>query len=121
MPISAPLKTRFFQQLRNIFFLSLVLSSCTVLKKHQKGKSFVTKNSIEVKGGKFTKDELLALKSRLNAQLDDSSKINVVDKLFLWHFYTNPPAFDTSYAAKSAKEYAGLYAAPGLLQGPGQL
>ncbi|MGG9962409.1 BamA/TamA family outer membrane protein [Ferruginibacter sp. SUN106] len=103
MPISTPLKTRFFQQLRNIFFLSLVLSSCTILKKHQKGKPFVTKNSIEVKGGKFTKDELIALKSRLNAQLDDSSKINVVDKLFFWHFYTNPPAFDTSYASKSAK------------------
>src|SRR6185295_16740031 len=103
MPISAPLQTRFFQQLRNIFFLSLVLSSCIVPKKYQKDKPFVTKNTIEVKGGKFTKDELIALKSRLNAQLDDSAKINVVDHYFIRHVYNSPPAFDTAYAGRSAR------------------
>jgi outer membrane protein insertion porin family len=103
MPPSAPLKTRFFQHLRNILFLSLVLSSCIVPKKYQKGKPFVTKNSIEVKGGKFTRDEMIALKSRLNAQLDDSSKINVVDHYFIRHVYNNPPVFDTNSAALSAR------------------
>ncbi len=112
MPISIPHKTRFFQQLRNIFLLSiflplLIFTSCKpfgIIPKHyQKDKPFVTKNSIEVKGGKFTKDELIALKSRLNAQLDDSSKINVVDHYFFRHVYNSPAAFDTASAAKSAK------------------
>jgi outer membrane protein insertion porin family len=103
MPISAPHKTSFFQLLKNIFFLSLVLSSCIVPKKYQKDKPFVVKNSIEVKGGNFTKDEKIALKSRLNAQLDDSSKVNVVDKYFIRHVYNKPPVFDTASAAKSAK------------------
>ena len=103
MPISTPDKTWFFQQLKNIFFLSLILSSCIIPKKYQKDKPFVTKNSFEVKGGNFTKDETIALKSRLNAQLDDSSKINVVDKYFIRHVYNSPPAFDTSSAAQSVK------------------
>jgi outer membrane protein insertion porin family len=103
MPISAQLHTRFFQQLRNIFFLSVVLSSCIVPKKYQKDKPFVTKNTIEVKGGKFTNDELIALKSRLNAQLEDSAKINVVDHYFIRHVYNSPPAFDTAYAGRSAR------------------
>lgn len=103
MPVSAPFKTRFVQQLRNIFFLSLMLSSCIVPKKYQKDKPFITKNTIEVKGGKFTKDELIALKSRLNAQLEDSAKINVVDHYFIRHVYTSPPAFDTAYAGRSAR------------------
>jgi outer membrane protein insertion porin family len=86
-------------------FISMVvlLPACTILKKEQKGKPFIVKNSFEVKGGNFSKDELTALKSRLNTQLEDSAKINVVDKLFLWHFYESPAAFDTVYAARSAK------------------
>ncbi|MFM2326109.1 MAG: hypothetical protein RIR31_311 [Bacteroidota bacterium] len=103
MPISARFKTSFFQQLKNIFFLSLALSSCIVPKKYQKDKPFVTKNNIEVKGGSFTKDELIALKSRLTAQLDDSSEINIVDHYFVRHVYNNPAAFDTASAAQSAR------------------
>ncbi len=103
MPVSTSLKFMFFQQIRNIFFLSLVLSSCYIPKKYQKDKPFVIKNRIEVKGGNFTKDELIALKSRLNAQLDDSSKINVIDKLFFLHYYNKPAVFDTASAAKSAR------------------
>jgi outer membrane protein insertion porin family len=103
MPISTRFKLSFFQLLKNIFFLSLVLSSCVIAKKYQKDKPFVVKNSIEVKGGYFTKDEKSALKARLNAQLDDSSKVNVVDKYFIRHVYNSPPAFDTASAAKSAR------------------
>jgi outer membrane protein insertion porin family len=103
MPISTPDKTRFFQHLKNIFFLSLILSSCYVPKHYQKDKPFITDYSIEVKGGKFTKDETIALKSRLSDQLDDSAKVNVVDKYFIRHVYNNPPAFDTAYAGQSAR------------------
>lgn len=86
-----------------VLLITVLLPACTILKKEQKGKPFIVKNSYEVKGGHFTKDELLALKSRLNTQLEDSSKINVVDKLFFWHIYEKPAAFDTVYAAVSAK------------------
>ncbi|MGC4103953.1 translocation and assembly module lipoprotein TamL [Ferruginibacter sp.] len=112
MPVSAPSKTLLIPQIKNVFFLSLILfsvflSSCRpfgiIQKNYQKGKPFVTKNSIEVKGGKFTKDELIALKSRLNAQLDDSSKINVVDHYFVRHVYNKPPVYDSFSAARSAK------------------
>ncbi len=103
MPLSTFPKSRLFQQLKNIFFLSLVLASCIVPKKYQKDKPFVTSNTFEVKGGNFNRDELIALKSRLNAQLDDSSKINVVDHYFIRHVYNKPAVFDTASAAKSAK------------------
>ncbi len=103
MPVSNPHKTRLLQQLKNIFFLSLVLSSCTIPKHYQKDKPFIIKNSIEVKGGNFTKDERTALKSRLNAQLDDSAKINMVDKFFFFHIYPKPAAFDSAAVGRSAR------------------
>ena len=103
MPISTPDKTRLFLQLKNIFFISLLLSSCIVPKHYQKDKPFITSYSIEVKGGKFTKDETGVLKSRLSDQLEDSAKVNVVDKYFIRHVYDNPPAFDTAYAGQSAR------------------
>ena len=103
MPISTPDKTLFFQQLKNIFFLSLLLSSCYVPKHYQKDKPFIIDYSIEVKGGNFTKDETIALKSRLGDQLDDSAKVSVVDKYFIRHVYNNPAAFDTAYAGQSAR------------------
>jgi len=101
-----PDKISFLQPLKYLLFVVLFLSSCTIVRKEQKGKPIITKNNIEVKGGKFTKDEQIALKSRLNTQLDDSAKINVVDKLFFWHIYNKPAAFDTAYAAQSARNMA---------------
>jgi outer membrane protein assembly factor BamA len=103
MPVSTPHKTRLLQQLKNILLLSLVLVSCTVPKRYQKNKPFILKNSIEVKGGNFTKLERLALKSRLNAQLDDSAKVNVVDKFFFFHIYPSPAAFDSQAVIRSAR------------------
>ncbi|HEX2684595.1 MAG TPA: hypothetical protein VHL77_11710, partial [Ferruginibacter sp.] len=89
--------------MRTLFFICLFLSSCTIAKKYQKGKPFVAKNNIEVKGGNFSNDERAILRSRLNAQLDDSSKINVIDKLFFWHVLVSPPAYDSNSAYKSAR------------------
>jgi outer membrane protein insertion porin family len=89
-----------------LFFIALgilMLPACHIVRKEQQDKPFTFKNSFEVKGEKFSKDELIALKSRLNAQLDDSAKVKVIDKLFFWHFYQNPPIFDTAYVARSAK------------------
>jgi outer membrane protein insertion porin family len=90
-------------QMKYTIFICLFIVSCTVPKKYQKGKPFITKNNIEVKGGNFSKEERVTLKQRLNAQLDDSSRINVIDKYFIRHVIISPPAYDSNSAAKSAR------------------
>ncbi|HRI25647.1 MAG TPA: BamA/TamA family outer membrane protein [Ferruginibacter sp.] len=87
---------------------SIFLSSCSwisfnIPRKHPKGKPFVFKNSIEVTGGNFTKDERATLKQRLNAQLDDSSRINTKDAWIFFHFIEHPPAYDSASANQSAR------------------
>ncbi|MBK6379947.1 MAG: hypothetical protein IPF72_09560 [Chitinophagaceae bacterium] len=84
-------------------FICLFIVSCTIPRKYQKDKPFVAKNKIEVKGGNFSKEERATLKQRLNAQLDDSSRIKVIDKLFFWHVLVSPPAYDSNSAAISAR------------------
>lgn len=93
--------TRLNDPLKGILCFLVFLSSCTIVKKYQKGKPFVAGNSIEVKEGNFNSDERNALKSRLNAQLDDSSKVTVIDKYFIRHIIDKPPAYDSSSAALS--------------------
>jgi outer membrane protein insertion porin family len=82
---------------------SILFSACTIPRKYQKGKPFVAKNTIEVKEGNFSKDERNTLKQRLNGQLDDSSKIKVIDKYFIRHVIMSPPAYDIASAALSTK------------------
>ncbi|MGB4843419.1 MAG: BamA/TamA family outer membrane protein [Ferruginibacter sp.] len=89
--------------MKYLIFICLFVGSCTIPKKYQKGKPFITKNNIEVKGGKFSKEERATLKQRLNAQLDDSSRIRVVDKYFIRHVIISPPAFDSNSALKSTR------------------
>ena len=88
---------------RTILFLSLIFSSCIVVKKYPKNKPYLIKNTIEVKGGNFTSNEKALLKQRLNAQLADSSRVNVVDKYFIRHVYTKPPAYDSAASGQSAR------------------
>ncbi len=92
-----------FLQMKYAFFICMIIASCTVPKKYQKGKPFVVKNNIEVKGGNFSSEERAALRQRLNAQLDDSSKVKRVDKLFIRHVIISPPAYDSGSAAKSTR------------------
>jgi hypothetical protein len=108
MQVNPLIKYHFFSFLvstgfKYIFLFCLFISSCTIPKKYQKGKPFITKNNIEVKGGNFSKEERAGLKQRLNAQLDDSSRINVIDKYFIRHIIVSPPAYDSNSAAKSAR------------------
>src|SRR6185436_2506108 len=42
------------------------------------------------------------LRSRLNTQLDDSSKVKIKDVAFVLHYIDKPPVFDTVAARKSA-------------------
>ena len=96
-------KYRFLQQLKYTIFICLFVASCTIPKRYQKDKPFITKNNIEVKGGNFSSDERAILKQRLNAQLDDSSRINVIDKYFIRHVIISPPAYDSNSASRSAR------------------
>lgn len=85
---------------------SIFLSACnwfTIPRKYPKNKAFLYKNSIDVKGGSFTKDERTTLKQRLNAQLDDSSRINTKDAWIVFHFIERPPAYDSTSSGQSAR------------------
>ena len=93
----------------NLFTLFVLLSflfftgGCSK-KIYQANKPFPYKNKFEVNGVHFTRDELAALKQRLNNQLDDSSRAynsstNGIFKRKVFHY----PLFDTASAALSAK------------------
>ena len=103
MSVNPVNKNQLLRYLKNLFFISLLVTSCTIPKKYQKGKPFITKNSIEVKGGNFNKEERVTLKQRLNAQLDDSSRVTIVDKYFIRHVIVSPPAYDSASAGQSAR------------------
>lgn len=85
---------------------SILLSACNwfvIPRKYPKNKPFVFKNSIDVKGGNFSKDDRAILKQRLNAQLDDSSRINTKDSWIILHYIERPPAYDSASAGQSAR------------------
>ncbi len=107
MLLSEVVKKNWCPGLKNIFFLALVLSSCTIPRKYQKNKPFLYSTSIELKGGKFQNDEKNLAKLRLAAQLDDSAKVVVKDFLFVVHFIDRPAAYDTGYTYKSARNMLG--------------
>jgi hypothetical protein len=98
-----PDKTTLLNYLKNLFFLLLILSSCTVPKKYQQNKPFLYNNTIDVIGGNFTKDQRNSLKQKLYGQLDDSAKVIIRDFLFLRHVVIRPPAYDSIYTAISSK------------------
>jgi len=89
----------------------LLLSSCshvknifTYPKKNQYpvNKPFLFETSIKLKGGKFNGEERKNLLQRLYTQLDDSSRVIINDKFFIFHPVMNPPVYDTSYSNQSA-------------------
>jgi len=100
-------KINVLKYLKKLLFFSLILSSCTVPKEFQKNKPILFSNTIEVTGGKFTKDQKNSLKQKLYSQLDDSAKVIVRDFLFLRHVIVKPPAYDSAYTAISSKNMKG--------------
>jgi outer membrane protein insertion porin family len=93
--------------LKNLFFLSILLSACTFPRKYQKNKPFLYQNSIDLIGGNFTKDQRISLKQKLYGQLDDSAKVTPKDFLFVLHFVNRPPAYDSTYSSLSANNMKG--------------
>ena len=98
-----PGKKKSFPFSKNLFFLSLLFSACTFPRKYQHNKPFLYKNTIDINGGKFTKDQKISLNQKLYTQLDDSAKVRTKDFLFLLHFINKPPAYDSGYSAVSVK------------------
>jgi outer membrane protein assembly factor BamA len=85
-----------------LLVFALFFSGCIVVRKYQKNKPFVYNNIINLKIDNVNSDEKVVIKSRLNTQLDDSSKVRVKDVAFILHYIDHPPAFDTSSAGRSA-------------------
>jgi len=86
----------------SILFAIIILSGCYVVQKYHKNVPFVFRNTINLKAEKTSKDEQANIKSKLNTQLDDSAKVNVKDKFFIFHYITSPPSFDTNAVVQSA-------------------
>lgn len=96
-----------------LFFISIFLSitllpGCVIVQKYQKNVPFVFKNNIKLQAESVSKDEKVLLKSKLNTQLTDSARVNVKDKFFIFHYYVNPPVFDTNAVATSASNMRAL-------------
>ncbi len=88
--------------IKNIVFLLVLISSCTIIRKAPKNNPYLVANSIELIGGNFNKIERQSVVQRLNNQLDDSSKVNVKDAFFVLHIIKKPSVYDTGYSALSA-------------------
>lgn len=89
-----------------ILFLSVLFNSCYTVKNYQQNKPFVfssSPNDIKIVGGDFSKEERSSLKQRMVTQLNDSSKVTVKDVFFIFHRIKYAPAYDSGYAAISAK------------------
>ncbi len=72
------------------------------INQHPVNKPFLFETSIKFKGGKFNAVERKNLLQRLYTQLDDSSRVIINDKFFIFHPVINPPVYDTSYSNRSA-------------------
>jgi outer membrane protein assembly factor BamA len=100
-------KTKYLRVLKNLFFLSLILASCTSPRKYQKNKPFLYKNIIDINGGNFTNEEKNIVKQRLFGQLEDSAQVIIKDLLFVIHYVERPAVYDTAYTYESAKNMIG--------------
>ena len=89
-------------RLKNIVFLLVIISSCTIIRKAPKNNPYLVANTIELLGGDFNKIERQSVIARLSKQLDDSSRVNVKDAFFVFHFINSPIIYDTGYSALSA-------------------
>ena len=85
----------------SILFATIFLSGCYIVQKYQKNVPFVFKNNIKLYAEHASDEDQATIKSKLNTQIDDSAKAIVIDKFFILHYITRPPAFDTNAVNQS--------------------
>lgn len=102
MPLSSLENNLYFKYVYILLTGCLLFSSCNITRKAPKGKPYLAKNTIEVKGGDFTKLERSAVVDRLSNQLDDSSKLRVNTTFLFFNTLKRPPAYDTAYSNLTA-------------------
>ncbi len=61
------------------------LSACTIVRKYQKNKPFVFENKINLNIDDVSSDEKVIIRSRLNTQLDDSSKVRTKELIKIYY------------------------------------
>jgi outer membrane protein insertion porin family len=93
---------------------ALLLSSCSPVKsifywakKNPSEKPFLYQTPIDLQGGNFDADERNAVKLRLASQLEDSAKVTVIDKAFVFHVIPTPPVYDSAATARSVSNMKG--------------
>lgn len=97
--------------------LTAGLDSCIppVIRKPPTGKPYIVKNSIEVKGENFTRNEKSDIEQRLFNQIEDSSKVKTKDIFLFIHVINRPPAYNSSMVMSSLENiraslfHAGYY------------
>lgn len=67
-------------QFSGFLLLTFIFIGCTVIKKYPKNKVFFFENNIKIDGS-LSKQEKLAIKSRLYTQIEDSAQIKVASKI----------------------------------------
>ena len=88
--LSVDVKSKYLNGLKNIFILSIILTSCTTVRNNQQNKPFLYKTTIDLNGGQFNSDERNTAKQRLYGQLEDSAQVIVKDVVFVIHRVVNP-------------------------------
>lgn len=80
----------------------LLLSSCTIVRKVPPSGHYIVKNTVELKGGSFTKVEKTDILSRLNNQIEDSIQVKRKQQFLVLNTIIRPPVYNKIYVDKSA-------------------
>ncbi|MGZ5247403.1 MAG: hypothetical protein ACXWV5_10195, partial [Flavitalea sp.] len=88
-----------------VLLMIVLVTSCTVPKRYQKGKPFVYKTNIALQSD-LPRKESQELKERLNVQIDDSLKVTTLLSIramppFFYYKLDRPVVFDTMYIGRS--------------------
>jgi outer membrane protein assembly factor BamA len=81
--------------------LILLITSCTVPRRYQKGKPFVFSTDIKLENVKLTPSNKVQLKNALLNQVDDSLQIRKVLTPLFYYRLRSPAVFDTLYIGRS--------------------
>ncbi|MBN8789190.1 MAG: BamA/TamA family outer membrane protein [Terrimonas sp.] len=91
----------------HLFFILLLFSSCTIVRKYKSNKPFVFANEIAFTGKDIPPDKK-ELKARLETQIEDSVKPQFKSSWFIRSVLNKPPVFDSNYVKQSVLNMTNL-------------